>query len=128
METTIAYLLCAGRVIQDENTHKISAIDIFQIIRIPENLNQVLQYFTVLGKIVYVDAADTGAAEISIIDPDGKNLQTVTLSGSRRQGELNIIARFDSVVISKVGNHTLKLKLDGEELDGGGRFYFTVIK
>jgi hypothetical protein len=124
---TLAFLFASGTVIQDTNTKKFTFINTFSAFIIPKTSEFVYQSFVVAGRILDVTHGNN-TIEIKIIDQDGQKIASVILSGESKTNDVDIVARFDLVKISKIGKYFLKASLNNVDLEDNNKFYLDCTK
>lgn len=127
MKPTLSYLVPTNRILQDSTSTKFTAIDVFSLIWIPKDQPFTLQSFSVLGRVFNLSLGQF-KGDVKIIDPSGVILQTSTIEGDIKGGDLAFAAVFNLVKIEKEGKHFIRFSVNGRDLEDGDRYFIVVQK
>lgn len=127
MKPVLSYLFVATNSVQDINSKKFTFIDIFSLIYILKDQPFTLHNFVVGGRIFGLTPGRfTGI--VKVIDPTGVTLQSSTLEGEIKFGDLSFSAAFNLVKIEKTGRHFLRFSFNGEDLLDENRYFFEALR
>ena len=131
MESRLGYLVLAENVIVDAGTRALTPIKIFDTFIIPKKEPFLLHPSLWIAGRFYIPSSvgESLSATMSIVDPNGSEIQNILLEGSivADQG-VNVAGKFSLLKFENVGEHVVKLnaKIGSAEYDFGSTPFFVL--
>ena len=128
MPHKLLYLVTCYSILKDENNFGSETyLNVFARIVIPKGSQFVAPTFWIGGRVTNTETK-VFTAVIKIIGPEKNTVATSELSGHVNPGSIDVSTIFNFIKFEQPGTYTIKMEVDGKDLEDDDRYFFEVVR